>query len=321
MQKSVLLALLFTGAVLGALAAGGALSGERKAYFWQNGEPRAEETISVLILGRVAEGQGGRWHRAPDLTDAIVLFYYRPETGVANLISLPRDLYGDFGDGYFKLNEVYRYGAVETFLREKLPEITSIQTDKYAVVDAGIIERGVDALGGIDITLDAPVTDPVSGYRLEAGEHHLDGEDTVWLLRNRYAPEGDFFREKNQQAVVEAVARRYQSLSAPQRTKFLLQMAPELGNAEANFSLGELAPTLGGVKELAFNGIVLDFATGLLRSAYTSELFSASAPDKSALLEGETSTTTTDRGAYVLIPTEGINNYTAIRQFISERIR
>ena len=31
--------------------------------------------ISVLILGQVAEGQGGQWHFAPGLTDTIVLLY------------------------------------------------------------------------------------------------------------------------------------------------------------------------------------------------------------------------------------------------------
>lgn len=332
MQKSVALAFLLVGAVAGALVAGSILSRERRAYFTQGAViPREEESLSILVLGRVAEGQGGRWHQAPNLVDAIVLFYYRPETGVVNLISLPRDLYGDFGDGYYKLNDVYQRGAIESFLA-KLPEITGIRAEKYLVVDAGMIKRGIDALGGIDIVLDEPVRDPVSGFRLEPGAHHLNGDDTVWLLRNRTAPEGDFFRERNQQAVIKAIAERYRSLSVAQKTSFLLKMVPELARAEANFSVGEIIPKLGSMR-FSFNGIVLGFDTGLLTSTYTSALWSV--PPQSSLAQepvfaaGASSTATSagasrsalSQGAYILIPAEGLNNYEAIRAFITERIR
>jgi len=289
---------------------------ERISYFWENPEKVQEEDITLLILGRVAEGQGGQWHAAPGLTDAIVIANYNPKSGVVNLVSLPRDLYGEFGGEEFKINEIYRRKKITDFM-ERLEEITSIKVENYLVVDVDIIEVAVDNLDGIEVEITEPVTDSVGGYRLEEGTHHLSGEDAIWLMRNRYSPQGDFFREKNQHAVIASIFNTFGTLSGAEKTGFLLSMVPHVQNAETNFSFGEIAPRLGNIGELTFNSIILDFTTGLLRSSYV--------PVGPPVLTGtstEDGTTTIDSRpqAYVLIPTKGTNNYTAIREFIEGKL-
>lgn len=302
---------------------------ERVSYFWDNPERVGEEDVTILILGRVAEGQGGRWHSAPGLTDAIVIINYRPARDVINLVSLPRDLYGEFGGEEFKVNEIYRRKKIEDFM-EKLPEIIGIEVENFLVVDVDLIETAVDSLGGIDVELTAPVTDSISGFRLEKGIHHLSGEDAIWLMRNRYSPEGDFFREKNQHVVIASIFNSFNMLSAGDKTVFLLGMVPYVRDAEANFSIGEIVPRFGEISNLTFNSVTLDFSTGLLRSSYVpvgvrfADIVTST--PQSNLGQATTSVTSTvitptPIRAYVLIPTEGINNYTAIREFIAGKLQ
>ncbi|HEY4498218.1 MAG TPA: LCP family protein [Candidatus Paceibacterota bacterium] len=257
------------------------------------------EDLAILVLGEVAPGEGGRWHQASGLADAIMLIYFRAESGTVNLISLPRDLFGTFGEEQFKLNEVSRRGKIEELLR-KMPEITGIETDKSIEIDLEMVKHAVDELGGIDMELQAGVFDPVSGYYLAKGGHHLNGDDTVWLIRNRAAPEGDFFREKNQHLVVEAIFKRFNELSAQEKTALFFKLLPEIGKAKSNFSIGELVPEAKEINSLQFNSVVLDFETELLQST--------SIPWGSGAF-------------YALVPSAGMDNYGEIRNFIQNQIK
>ncbi len=257
------------------------------------------EDLAVLVLGEVAPGEGGRWHQAPELADAILLVYFRAESNTVNLISLPRDLFGTFGGEQFKLNEVSRRGKIEDLLR-KMPEMTGIETDKFIEIDLEMVKRAVDELGGIDIELASAVVDPVSGYYLAKGTHRLNGDDTVWLIRNRTAPEGDFFRERNQHLVIKAIFERFNELNAQAKTALFFKLLPDIGKAKANFSIGELVPEAKEINSLRFNSVVLDFETKLLEST--------SIPWGSGAF-------------YALVPSAGIDNYGEIRNFIQNQIK
>ncbi len=297
-RKNLIILASFLGIVI-LISFAGLLSQER-FYFFGSNDFFDRNDLAVLVLGEVASGEGGRWHQAPQLADTIVLVYYQSDTQTVNLISLPRDLYGEFGGEWFKLNEVDRRNKIDGLL-DKLPEMTTVKTDKFIIVDLTLVKEVVDDLGGIDIVLDSPVTDPVSGFQMKAGLNHLSGDDAVWLIRNRYAPQGDFFREKNQHLVVQAIFSRLSQLNTAEKTKFFLRILPETRKMKANFSVSDILPQLRETGTVKFNSIVLDFGTGLLASTYI-DLGEAGA-------------------AYVLVPQEGVNKYEAIRQYISSRIR
>ncbi len=258
-----------------------------------------EEDLSILILGQVGPGQGGRWHAAPNLTDAIVLLHYRQANNTANLISLPRDLYGKFGEEYFRLNRLHEEGKTDALL-EGVSAITGIEVDKYLVIDLGIVSEAIDSLGGIDIDLPSAVVDSVSGFTLKAGSQRLSGEDAIWLIRNRFAPEGDFFREKNQHLVIESAFNKFHSLSPWRKTSVIFGLLPELNKSKSNFSMGDVFYKLGRVDDIKFNSIVLDFSTKLLMSSMIQ--------------------TVNGDEAYVLIPSEGIDKYGKIQEFVSKEI-
>lgn len=276
------------GLLISALFVGG------RVYFF-DGKIGISQDLAILVLGQVSPGEGGRWHNAPELADSIVLVYYNADSKTVNLISLPRDLYGTFGGESFKLNEVAKRKKIDDLLKE-MEKMTGIETEKYVIVDLGIVKKVVDELGGVDVALEAPVTDPVSGFTLKKGVNRLNGNQAVFLIRNRFAPEGDFFREKHQHLLVKAIFSELSQLSPTDRTKFFFKILPEVTKSQSNFSIGEFIPQLGNIQVQKFNSITLDFSTGVLVSSVD------------------------PIGAYVLIPKEGINNYEGARAYIESKI-
>jgi len=301
MLKRIALALLGLTILAGVAFIGKELLGSERVSVVSKEEEFNDPSgdLSILVLGQVGPGQGGRWHAAPSLTDAIVLLYYSQSNNTANLISLPRDLYGKFGEEYFRLNRLYEEGKIEALL-SGVYAITGIGVDKYVVVDLELVSKTIDSLGGIDIDLPSAVTDSVSGFTLKAGPQRLSGEDATWLIRNRFAPEGDFFREKNQHLVVEAAFNKFNSLSPWRKTAVLFGILPELNKSKSNFSIGDAFYKFGKMEDIAFNSIVLDFSTGLLMSSMIQ--------------------TPNGEEAYILVPSEGIDQYSKIGEFIRQEI-
>ena len=252
--------------------------------------------ITVLVLGKAGAGsEAGKWNNARELTDSIVLVKYTALDNTVQLISIPRDLYGNFGGETFKVNEVLVKNKIQALL-DKLPEITGISTDKFIVVDLGIIKHAVDALGGLDINLPEAVTDSVSGYTVPAGPHHFNGDDVVWLVRNRFSNEGDFFREKNQHLVIQELAKKFADLNFTERMRLFFTLAPDINSLQTNVSWGSFFPKTSALGSLKFKSVVLDFTTGL---------FTASNMPYGIGVQ------------YVLIPKAGIDNYKDIKDFIA----
>lgn len=274
----------------------------------------SEERINFLVLGKTGKIIG--WNMSPDLADTIILVDYLPRLGAVNLISLPRDLYVTIGGESFKLNEILRRNRLKEFMADTLPEITGFKTEKYAVVDVDFVKKTVNEMGGIDIELSEPATDWVSGFTMRAGKHHLNGDDAVWLVRNRFAKEGDFYREKNQQKIIKAVLDKFKNMGLMDKFSFIYKMTPELSRLENNLDTRELMSLSGKMTGIRFNNIVLDFSTGLLQSA--SVLLEPPAPG--VFEASSTASSTTSSAMYVLIPKEGQNNYAAIREFIRKNL-
>ncbi len=254
--------------------------------------------FSFLLLGKVGPGQGGQWHNASDLADVIMIVYCQPSKKTVNLISLPRDLYGAFGDQSFKINELLWRNKIDQVL-EKLPEVTGITTDNFIIIDLNLVKNFVDEIGGIDINLPSDVIDSVSGYALKAGQHHLNGDDAAWILRNRFSKEGDFFREKNQHLIVKSIYNRYKNLDSIEKMKLFINLGTYVKWIKTNINFSELLSLSRDMNDIKIQGITLNFSTGLLMSS---------------------STPVGSSTAYILVPKAGINNYEEIKNFITSKL-
>ncbi len=136
------------------------------------------------------------------------------------LISLPRDSDVEIptykgstsgkvyqGKGrHVKLNAAYAEDGPELLVRT-VEYNTGLHIDHYAEIGFGGFAKIVDAVGGVDITIDKAFKDKYSGADFQAGEQTLNGQQALAFVRTRHAfAASDLQRTKNQQKFLAALA-------------------------------------------------------------------------------------------------------------------
>jgi|GEM_PF-1187315 len=278
--------------------------------------------ISLVVFGVAGKG-----HNGAGLTDTIVVAYFNPDKNRLSLISIPRDLWISDGTTHFKINEALERNEIDVAFA-RIGDITGIVPHGYAVVDLNTVKQAIDDLGGVDIVLTQPATDWVSGYTMSAGMHHLTGDDAVWLIRNRYAPNGDFFREQNQQNIVKEAFAKFKQLPTQSKIAFIGKYILQEGLlSHANIDVSQLVPYVlsGGVENISMQSITFDFSTGLLKTDSIPIISAGSLPTEQNILSSTTASssvvaTTTPPSISVLIPTAGMDNYAAMRVYVQARL-
>lgn len=178
-----------------------------------------DDRVNILILGI-----GGEGHEGPQLTDSVILASFKPSTGKVALISLPRDLLINSGEsGMVKLNAVNAYAEAKRKDSGPAASASAISAalgqpiNYWARIDFGGFEKAIDAIGGVDVTVERSFTDntyPVSSsspltktVSFTAGTQHMDGKKALEFARSRHGGNGegsDFARSKRQEKIILA---------------------------------------------------------------------------------------------------------------------
>ena len=226
--------------------------------------------------------EGDGVHDGAQLTDSIMLLSFDQETSDVAMVSLPRDLKASpTCTATGKINEVYwcnnmddsnEQAGAEALMAE-VGTILGVDIQYFAHINWGSLVQIVDALGGINVTLDETVYGYYGNY--EAGvEYHLDGEEALILSRERYGTsKGDFSRSENQQKILIGIKDRVleKKFSIPD----YLSLASALGdNLRTNFSIDELkslahlASTLNfdSMRQISLLEPVQFLSTGMINS-------------------------------------------------------
>jgi LCP family protein required for cell wall assembly len=201
--------------------------------------PRWEgtERVNVLLMGiDQRENEQGPWR-----TDTMLVLTIDPVTLSGGMLSIPRDLWvpipgyeeGRINTAHY-LGDVYDYPGGGPALAAKTVQYNlGVPIHHYARFNFSAFERLVDLIGGVDVFVEAEISDPTypdEGYGYEplyipAGLQHLNGEMALKYARTRHSAGGDFDRAKRQQQVVMAIFEQITRLDLlPQ----LAQRAPEL---------------------------------------------------------------------------------------------
>lgn len=194
----------------------GEILGQLKDAVFSNGamiKKNSDGTTNILFLGVAGAG-----HNGENLTDTIIVVTISADRKNITLNSIPRDLYVESSDSgsWKKINSIYAYYAKTDSksgikaLAEKIKEISALPINYYLLLDFNGFEKIIDAVGGIDYTLDADLSDPgfpndSFGYDplyLKAGIYHLDGALALKLARSRHAANGDFSRIERQHEII-----------------------------------------------------------------------------------------------------------------------
>jgi len=158
-------------------------------------------------------------------TDTIIMASYNYDTSNVSMVSVPRDLTVEIGEGsgwYNKINAVYAFtkegddAAGLNELKRTVEELMGTEIQYYAMVNFDGFTQIVDAVGGVDINVENSFTDytyplgtKVQTVSFKSGIQHMSGETALQYARSRHSSDNgegsDYMRARRQQRVIMAV--------------------------------------------------------------------------------------------------------------------
>jgi LCP family protein required for cell wall assembly len=203
---------------------------------------------NILILGIDRRPEQNNATRA----DTIILLHSDLSGSRITLLSIPRDLWVTIpGWGEERINAAHLYGEMDSpgggpaLAAETINYNFGLTIHNTLRLDFDAFEQVIDAAGGIEIDVPAPIIDdayPTADYgvtRIEipAGRQHMDGATALQYARSRH-DSSDFDRAARQQQILTALAKK---MSAPSGLLRAPRVYQALQNAvESNLSLRDL---------------------------------------------------------------------------------
>ena len=194
-----------------------------------------KDVINILLCGEESIG-GGRGR-----TDSIMIATINQKDNQLKLTSIMRDSYVQipgFSDN--KINAAYHNGGMKTLIKT-IKKNFGIAVDGYVLVNFDSFQKIVDAVGGIDITLDEQevkylnstnyISD-TSNHTLTVGKNHMNGNQALGFARVRYVVRdgecGDFARTLRHRTVMTALYKRVIDKSTLELVAMIPKILPML---------------------------------------------------------------------------------------------
>ncbi len=216
--------------------------------------------------------QGGR-------TDSIIIVSINRQTKTAVLLTLPRDLYVVIpGWKMTRINLALPHGHGANYpggggglIKDTIEYNLGIPIDYYARIGFDGFQQVVDALGGVEIINNCPLTDwrliapdldpeleeSWEQFTLEPGVHQMDGNLALWYVRSRRTT-NDFERGQRQQQLLRAIFDKGLSLDLLPELPQLWQTYQETIETDMSLPLLlELAALAPAVQENGIQHLVL----------------------------------------------------------------
>ncbi len=166
--------------------------------------PAGKAPLTFLVVGSDTRSDVPEGELPDGRSDVMMLVRFTGDRQDAQVISLPRDTWVSVpGAGMAKLNAAYAWGG-PSLLINTVEQLTGVRIDHYAAIDFQGFIQMTDALGGVDVEVAETTTN--GPYTYQAGTNHLDGEEALTYVRQRYGlPGGDFDRVKRQQQYLRSM--------------------------------------------------------------------------------------------------------------------
>ena len=196
-------------------------------------------------------GEGNR-------SDCIIIASINNDTKEIKLISVYRDTYVDIdGYGLDKITHAYSYGGPELALKT-LNENLDLNVTEFVTVNFDAVADAVNALGGVEINIQADEIDYLNSYLAETsrvtgleteeitetGLQTLDGVQAVAYSRIRYTEGGDYRRTERMRTVIEAMFEKLKDKSLGEINDLADQILPEVYTNIEPDEIISLAPTI-----------------------------------------------------------------------------
>lgn len=165
--------------------------------------PRPESLAGTSIFSPSANilliGSDTRQKDKKGRADTIMILHVSALRSKNVLLSIPRDtkvLLEGHGEG--KINAAYAYGGPDLLVRS-VENLTDLRINHVVELDFEGFVKLVDAMGGVTITVQEPLVDPLSGANFQPGTYHMDGEQALAFVRSRATASADLGRIERQQ--------------------------------------------------------------------------------------------------------------------------
>lgn len=225
----------------------------------------SDDILNILLMGSATNNPDN-----PGLSDSLMIVSVDRTVGSASIVSIPRDLYVYVpAFGMQKINTAYFFGETKHIegggiglLKQTILYNLGLSIDFYARVDFNGFADIIDAVGGIDITVDCIIQDwklkspeldkqdekNWEMFTLSSGLWHMNSELALWYVRSRRTS-SDLDRGRRQQDVLRAIWRQLRASNMletlPQTWETLTQsvktdmtLADVLGMSPLALSLG-----------------------------------------------------------------------------------
>lgn len=174
-------------------------------------------------------------------TDALMLVSFSADASQLTMVSLPRDTVDvplpDGGTWDRKINALYTAEGTDALVAA-MEALYELPIDGYVVLDMEDFTALVDAVGGVEVSPEQPLTDPIVDLDLDAGPQEIDAATANGYVRTRV--DQDYGRMARQQEVLLGIVERLVDPETDVDVKMLLD---SLESLETDLPLDEL-PTL-----------------------------------------------------------------------------
>ena len=159
-------------------------------------------------------------------SDVNIIMTVNQETKKILLTTTPRDAYVPIADGgnnqNDKLTHAGIYGVDASI--HTLENLYGIDLNYYARLNFTSFLKLIDLLGGVDVYNDQEFTSLHGKYHFPVGNVHLDSEQALGFVRERYSlSNGDGDRGRNQQKVISAIIQKLTSTEALKNFDSIMQ--------------------------------------------------------------------------------------------------
>ena len=177
----------------------------------------------------------------PVNSDALMLVSVAPDQSEVALVSLPRDTVdvplpdGEVYDG--KINGLYGEEGLDALV-EAMEALYEVPIDGYLALNMDDFANLVDGVGGVEVSPEEPIQDPVVRLDIDAGTQTIDGSTAEGYVRTRF--DQDYGRMGRQQEVIVEIVR---GLVDPEADLDVRELVDGLDSLDTNLPMDEL-PTL-----------------------------------------------------------------------------
>ena len=205
--------------------------------------------MTVLITGQGIGPTGSITAPANSTSGLIMLLHVDAEGYSGGVISIPpQSLVRVPGHGRTEIENALKFGG-PTLLVQTVENLTHVQINHYARIDFAHVDRVVNAMGGVNVTL--PDLTSSFGHVFHIGVNHLNGVQALAYARQTsLTQEGRVLR---QQSLMRAVIRKIEFqhlLTNPLTMNRVLNALISMLTVDSNFTNSEIEHLAREVRDL-----------------------------------------------------------------------